>query len=52
MALDIFPLSGEDTVCEVLLREEPGEDPQHVGLVIVPFQTILLELSTAHLPQD
>lgn len=49
MALNIFPLSCQDAVCEVLLGEEPCEDPQHVVLVIVPFQAVLLELPRTHL---
>ena len=50
MALNIFPLSCQDAVSEVLLGEEPCEDSQHVVLVIVPFQAVLLKLPRSHLP--
>ena len=50
MALNIFPLSCQDAVCEVLLGEEPREDSQHVVLMIVPFQAVLLKLPRTHLP--
>ena len=50
MALYIFPLSCQDAVCEVLLGEEACEDSQHIVLVIVPFQAVLLKLPRTHLP--
>ena len=49
MALYIFPLRAKDDICEMLMAEESSEDPQHVGLVVVPFEAILL---IAHLDQS
>ena len=49
MALYILSLGSQYAVGEVLLGEQPGEDSQHVVLVIVPFQAVLLELPRTHL---
>ena len=49
MALYILSLGSQDAVCEVLLGKEPCEDSQHVVLVIVPFQAVLLKLPRTHL---
>ena len=48
MALNIFPFRANDDICEVLLVEKSGEDPQHVVLMVVPFQAVLL-LAQTHL---
>ena len=37
MALNVAALRRQDDVGEVLVVEEPGEDPQHVALVVVPL---------------
>ena len=42
MALDVPSLGREDDVSEVLVAEEAGEDPQHVVLVVVPLEAVLL----------
>lgn len=42
MALYVPPLGSEDDVGEVLMVEEPREDLHHVGLVVVPFEAVLL----------
>ena len=44
MALDVPSLGREDDVSEVLVAEEAGEDPQHVVLVVVPLEAVLLLL--------
>ena len=48
MALNVFPLGSQDAVSEVLLGEQPCEDSQHIVLVIVPFQAVLLKLPRTH----
>ena len=42
MALNVAALRRQDDVGEVLVVEEPGEDPQHVALVVVPLEAVLL----------
>ena len=42
MALNVAALGRQDDVGEVLVVEEPGEDPQHVALVVVPLEAVLL----------
>ena len=48
MALYILALGCQDDVCEVLVVEEPGEHPQHVVLVVVPLEAVLLLLLHPH----
>jgi len=42
MALYMLSLCSDYDIGELLLPEQPGEDPQHVVLVVVPLEAVLL----------